>query len=49
MYLSSKLNMIKSNLKYKEVPITVIYKNFGQRFSGGIKILKDLLLARLMN
>ncbi len=40
---------IKFNLKYQEVPITVIYKNFGQRFGGGIKILKDLLLARLLN
>ncbi len=38
-----------NNLKIKEVPITVIYHNFGQRFSGGVKILKDLFLFRLIN
>jgi glycosyltransferase involved in cell wall biosynthesis len=38
-----------NNLKIKEVPITVIYHNFGQRFSDGIKILKDLFLFRLIN
>lgn len=39
----------KSGLKIKEVPITIIYYSFGQRFSGGFKILKDLFLARLIN
>jgi len=38
-----------SGLKIKEVPVTVIYHNFGQRFSGGLKIIKDLILARLIN
>ncbi|MBD3247712.1 glycosyltransferase [Candidatus Falkowbacteria bacterium] len=38
----------KLGLKIKEVPITVIYHDFGQRFSGGIRIFKDLLLAKLM-
>lgn len=41
--------IFKNNLTVKEVPITVIYHNFGQRFSGGIKIVKDLLLAKLIN
>lgn len=36
-------------LKIKEIPVTVIYHNFGQRFSGGLKIVKDLILARLIN
>lgn len=36
-------------LKIKEVPVTIIYHNFGQRFSGGLKIVKDLILARLIN
>jgi len=36
-------------LRIKEVPITVIYHNFGQRLSGGFKIIKDLILARLIN
>jgi len=36
-------------LKIKEIPVTVIYNNFGQRFSGGLKIIKDLFIARLIN
>lgn len=39
----------KNNLCIKEVPTTIIYHNFGQKFSGGIKIIKDLLLAKLIN
>ncbi len=38
-----------NNLKVKEVPVTVIYHSFGQRFSGGIKILKELIISRLIN
>ena len=38
-----------SGLKIKEIPVTVIYHDFGQRFSGGLKIIKDLILARLIN
>jgi len=38
-----------NNFKVKEIPITVIYHNFGQRFSGGLKILKDLLISRIIN
>jgi len=38
-----------SHTKIKEVPITVIYHNFGQRFNDGFKILKDLFLAKLVN
>jgi glycosyltransferase involved in cell wall biosynthesis len=44
LYTTNKLN-----LKIKEVPITIIYHGFGQRFSDGFKILKDLLIARLIN
>jgi glycosyltransferase involved in cell wall biosynthesis len=36
-------------LKIKEVPITVFYQDFGQRFSGGLKILRDLFLGRVLN
>jgi len=39
----------KNNLKYKEVPVTVIYKEFGQGVSGGFRILRDLILAKLIN
>lgn len=38
-----------AKLKIKEVPITVIYNHFGQRLNGGVRIVKDLLLARLIN
>ncbi len=38
-----------SDLKTKEIPVTIIYHNFGQRFSGGLKIIKDLILARIIN
>ncbi len=38
-----------NNLKIKEVPVTIIYNDFGQKFSGGIRILKDLFLAKVIN
>ncbi len=36
------------NLKIKEVPITVIYHEFGQGMSGGWKIIKDLLISKIV-
>ncbi len=39
----------KNNFKTVEVPIKVIYNNFGQSFSGGFKILRDLFIAMLNN
>ena len=39
----------KHNLKIKEVPITVIYTEFGQRLSGGFKIIKELIISRLLS
>jgi len=39
----------KKKLRIKEVPITIIYHNFGQKFSGGIRILKDMILSKLIN
>ncbi len=39
---------LASDFQVKEVPITVIYHNFGQHLSGGVRIVKDLLLARLL-
>lgn len=48
--------VFKNNFKVKEVPITVVYRGFGQgllagkgRGSGGFKIIRDLLLAKLMD
>ena len=39
----------RNNLKIKEAPISVVYKNFGQRLGNGFKIIKDLFIARLIN
>lgn len=39
----------KNNLTVKEIPIRVIYHNFGQNFSGGLRILKDLFIAAIIN
>jgi len=39
--------IFKNKLRVVEVPITVHYHDFGQRFGGGVKIIKDLLLAKL--
>lgn len=48
--------VFKYNLKIKEVAVTVIYQNFGQgilsgkgRGTGGLNIIKDLFLAKLMD
>jgi len=49
-HCSEILRKIKENrLVIEEVPVTVIYHNFGQKLNGGIKILKDLFLGRLLN
>lgn len=37
------------NFKVKEIPIRVIYHNFGQSFSGGLRILKELFITMLVN
>lgn len=39
----------KNKLIIKEVPTSVIYHDFGQRFSGGIRIIKDLILTKIIN
>lgn len=38
----------KNKLKIAEVPITVIYHHFGQKLSGGFKVIKDLLIGKLI-
>jgi glycosyltransferase involved in cell wall biosynthesis len=35
-------------LRIKEVPITVIYEEFGQGFGGGFKIIKEFILNKLV-
>jgi len=38
----------KYKLRIKEVPMTVIYHHFGNNFSGGLKILKDLIFKKII-
>ncbi len=38
----------KYKLKIKEIPMTVIYHHFGNNFSGGLKILKDLIFKKII-
>lgn len=41
--------IFKNGFKIKEVPITVIYKDFGQNFWGGVRIIKDVFIAKLIS
>jgi len=38
----------KAKLKITEVPVTVIYHHFGQKFSGGLKVINDLLTHKII-
>jgi len=40
--------LFKNKIKTVEVPITVIYKEFGQKFSGGIRIIKDMAIKKII-
>lgn len=35
-------------LRIAEVPITVLYHEFGQSFSGGLKIIKDIVIGKII-
>lgn len=41
------IKLSQSQWRLKEVPITVTYHEYGQKFSGGIRIIKDLLIQKL--
>jgi len=41
--------LFKNKDRVVEVPITVIYHEYGQKLSGGFKIIKDLLIQKLIN
>ncbi len=38
----------KSGLKWREIPVEIIYSEYGQGFSGGIEILKDLIWRKII-
>lgn len=41
--------LFKNQLRVQEVPITVAYHDYGQKFSGGLKIIKDLIIQKLIH
>ncbi|MBN2884973.1 glycosyltransferase family 2 protein [Patescibacteria group bacterium] len=41
------IKLSHSHWRIKEVPITVTYHEYGQKFSGGFRILKDLFISKL--
>jgi glycosyltransferase involved in cell wall biosynthesis len=41
--------LFKNKFRVVEVPITVTYHRYGQKFSGGLKIIKDLLIQKLIH
>lgn len=48
-HCSEILAKIFSNkLKFKEVPITVVYTKFGRNFNSGLNIIKDLLIGKFI-
>jgi len=34
-------------LRYKEVPVEIVYHRYGQGFRGGLRIVKNLLISRI--
>lgn len=40
--------LFSKNIKVVEVPITVVYHEFGQKFSGGLKIIKDMAIKKII-
>ena len=40
--------LFRQKLRVQEVPITVLYHHYGQKFSGGLTIIKDLIIQKLI-
>ncbi|MFH1030599.1 MAG: glycosyltransferase family 2 protein [bacterium] len=38
----------KKGLKWREIPVNIIYNEYGQGFSGGIEILRDLIVRKII-
>ena len=36
------------NLKYQEVPVEILYHEYGQGFGSGLRIIRDLVLAKVI-
>jgi polyprenyl-phospho-N-acetylgalactosaminyl synthase len=35
------------DLRFKEIPVEIVYNEYGQRFRSGFKILRDLFMAKI--
>ena len=40
--------IVKHNLRYQEMPIIVTYQEFGQSLGGGLKIIRDLIMNKIV-
>jgi glycosyltransferase involved in cell wall biosynthesis len=40
--------LFKNKIKTIEIPITVIYHEYGQKFSGGFRIIKDIMIKGII-
>ncbi|NCF75408.1 MAG: glycosyltransferase [Xanthomonadaceae bacterium] len=38
----------KNKLKYKEIPVNIVYNEYGQNFFDGLKIIKDLFAKKIL-
>jgi glycosyltransferase involved in cell wall biosynthesis len=48
-HASEIVNEVKRNrLRYTEVPVTIVYQEYGQGFIGGLRILKDLIVKKIL-
>jgi len=36
------------DLKYSEAPVEIVYNQYGQRFTSGLKIIMDLIIAKVI-
>lgn len=43
-----QIKAFQNKLRIAEVPITVVYHEFGQKLSGGFKVAKDLLINKII-
>lgn len=41
------IKLSRGHWRIQEIPITVTYHEYGQKFSGGIRILKDLFIQKI--
>lgn len=48
-HASEILDLVRQNdLKYTEVPVEILYNHYGQRFGSGLRIIRDLVLAKII-